>query len=92
MENKTKKAKILNGVVVSDKMKDTIVVLIKRYKKHPKYGKYMIKTKKIKAHDAGNKCKIGENVKIKECKPISKEKSFKVIEIVSKSTSKEIQE
>ena len=81
--------KILKGKVVSDKMKDTVVVLVERYVKHPKYKKYFKKSKKFKAHDSGNKCKIGDSVVIKESKPISKDKSFKVVEIVSKNISKE---
>ncbi len=86
MEKKIKKTeevksarKTFTGKVVSDKMKDTIVVAITRYEKHPKYGKYINKTKKFKAHDAGNTKKIGEVVTIEECRPISKDKSFVVI-------------
>lgn len=71
--------KTLTGVVVSDKMKDTIVVSVKRYSKHPKYQKYQAKTKRYKAHDAGNTKKIGETVTIEETAPISKDKKFKVI-------------
>jgi small subunit ribosomal protein S17 len=69
----------LTGVVVSDKMKDTIVVLVKRYTKHPKYHKYQMKTKRFKAHDAGNTKKIGETVTIEESAPISRDKKFRVI-------------
>ncbi len=75
---KTKKT--LTGVVVSDKMKDTIVVSVKRYSKHPKYLKYQAKTKRYKAHDAGNTKKMGETVTIEETAPISRDKRFKVIE------------
>lgn len=74
---KTKKT--LTGVVVSDKMKDTVVVLIKRYAKHPKYQKYQVLTKRYKAHDAGNTRKMGETVTIEETAPISRDKRFKVI-------------
>jgi small subunit ribosomal protein S17 len=69
----------LSGVVASDKMKDTIVVTIERYVKHPKYHKFMKKTLRIKAHDAGNTKKIGDKVTIESCRPISKQKAFKVI-------------
>jgi len=72
------KKKIFSGVVVSDKMKDTIVVLIETYKKHPKYGKFIKHKKKFKAHDAGNTKKIGDKVDIVETKPISKDKKFMV--------------
>lgn len=73
------RAKTLIGVVTSDKMKDTIVVKVSRFIKHPKYGKYVSKDKKFKVHDAGNTKKIGEKVLIVECAPISKDKHFKLI-------------
>ncbi len=79
MEKKTTKQKIFSGTVVSDKMKDTIVVLVERYEKHPKYEKFIKSKKKFKAHDAGNTKKVGEKVQIAETKPISKDKKFKVI-------------
>ena len=74
-----KKIKIFSGKIVSDKMKDTVVVLVDNYKKHPMYGKYIKRQKKFKAHDAGNKHKIGEVVSIRETRPISKDKHFEVI-------------
>jgi len=74
-----KKGKILSGTVVSDKMKDTVVVVVERYEKHPKYGKYIKSRKKFKAHDAGNTKKIGDKVEIRETRPISKDKHFMVI-------------
>jgi small subunit ribosomal protein S17 len=74
----TKKQKVLQGVVVSDKMKDTVVVRVERYVKHPKYGKYIKHQKKFKAHDAGNTKKIGDKVSIVETKPISKDKHFMI--------------
>lgn len=72
------KKKTFKGVVVSDKMKDTVVVLVNRYVKHPKYGKFMKRSKKFHAHDDGNTMKIGDNVVIEETKPISKTKRFVV--------------
>lgn len=71
--------KVLSGIVVSTKMKDTIVVKVDRFVKHPKYERFMKISKKYKAHDAGNKKKEGEKVEIIECAPISKDKNFKVI-------------
>lgn len=71
--------KTLQGVVVSDKMKDTVTVEVVRYFKHVKYGKFITTKKKYKAHDAGNTCKVGEKVEIESCRPISKDKHFKVI-------------
>ena len=79
-EVKQNKGKILQGTVVSAKMKDTIVVSIDSFKKHPKYGKFMKRHNKIAAHDEGNKHKEGDVVEIIETKPISKTKRFKVLE------------
>lgn len=78
-QNNTKKGKVLKGVVVSDKMQDTIVVKVSRYTKDPKYQKFVKSDKKYKAHDKGNTCKIGDTVSILETRPISKDKHFIVI-------------
>jgi len=72
-------AKILSGIVVSNKMKDTIVVSVERYEKHPKYGKFIKRRKKFKVHDTGNTAKVGDKVEILETRPISKDKHFKLI-------------
>ena len=69
----------LTGVVVSTKMKDTIVVLTHRFVKHPKYKKFMQISKRYKAHDAGNTAKDGDKVTIVECPPISKDKHFMLV-------------
>ena len=71
--------KTMTGVVTSAKMKDTVVVKISRFVKHPKYGKYISIDKKFKAHDKGNTKKIGDRVTIEECAPISKNKHFRVV-------------
>jgi small subunit ribosomal protein S17 len=76
---KISRKKTFSGVVVSDKMKDTAVVLVSRYVQHQKYKKYVRSTKKYKAHDPGNLHKIGESVHIEETRPISKDKTFKII-------------
>ncbi len=73
------KRKTLSGVVVSDKMKDTVVVLVNRYVKNERYHKFVNIHKKYKAHDAGNTKKIGDKVTIESCRPMSKDKSFKII-------------
>lgn len=73
------KGKQLSGVVVSDKMKDTVVVKVSRFIKHPKYGKFLNTDKKYKADDKGNTKKIGDKVTIEECAPISKDKHFRII-------------
>lgn len=77
--NTASKKRILAGVVVSDKMKDTIVVSVDRYVKVAKYNKYVTRSKKFKAHDAGNTKKIGDKVEIQECAPISKDKHFTLL-------------
>jgi len=69
-----RKERILTGEVVSTKMKDTIVVKISRYKKAPKYGKFLTRSERFKVHDAGNTAVLGEIVYIKETRPISKDK------------------
>lgn len=71
--------KTLIGTVVSTKMKDTITVAVNRYVKHPKYKKYIVRTKKFLAHDPGNTKEVGDRVTIEACRPLSKRKSFKVI-------------
>ena len=73
------KRQIFTGVVVSDKMKDTVVVMIERYEKHPKYHKYMNRRTKLMADNPGNSKKIGYKVTIESCRPISKRKAFKII-------------
>lgn len=79
MTSTNEKKKTLKGTVVSDKMKDTIVVSVERYVKHPKYGKYITKRKKYHVHDAGNTKKIGDAVTIVETRPMSKRKHFKIV-------------
>ena len=69
----------LSGTVVSDKMKDTVVVLVERYVKDNKYQKFITLRKRYKVHDPGNTKKIGDKVTIESCRPISKHKSFKII-------------
>lgn len=78
-QNNQTKGKTLKGVVLSDKMTDTIVVQVTRYFKHEKYQKFIKEHKKYKAHDKGNTCKIGDTVTIKETRPISKDKHFIVV-------------
>ncbi len=75
----SKRPQTLSGTVISAKMKDTVVVEINRFVQHPKYRKYMTKSKRFKAHDAGNTKKEGEKVEIIACRPISKDTHFTVI-------------
>lgn len=71
--------RIIQGVVVSDKMDKTVVVKVERRVRHPLYGKYVRQSKKYKAHDADNTCKVGDSVHIRECRPLSKEKNWMVV-------------
>ena len=73
------------GRVVSDKMDKTITVAIEDHVKHPLYGKIVKVTKKIKAHDENNECKIGDRVKVMETRPLSKDKRWRLVEIVEKA-------
>lgn len=75
------------GEVVSDKMDKTVVVAIENRSPHPKYGKIVVRTKKYKVHDAENQCKIGDRVRIKETRPLSKTKRWAVEEIIESKQS-----
>ena len=69
----------MQGTVVSDKNDKTVIVLVERRIMHPVYKKFITKSKKFSAHDAENRCKQGDKVKIRECAPISKSKSYEVV-------------
>ena len=73
------------GIVTSDKMDKTVVVAVVDKVKHPLYKKYITKTKKFKAHDENNECRIGDKVKITETRPLSKDKCWRVAEIIEKA-------
>ena len=77
--------KTRTGEVVSNKMDKTIVVAIKENVKHPLYGKVMKRTYKLKAHDEENVCSIGDKVKVMETRPLSKEKRWRLVEVVEKA-------
>jgi small subunit ribosomal protein S17 len=77
--------KARRGYVVSDKMDKTIVVAIKTRVKHPLYGKIMNRTSKLKAHDELNACGIGDTVRLMETRPLSKEKRWRLVEIIEKA-------
>jgi len=89
-KTQTNNGKLLTGMVVSNKMTDTIVVEVTRFIKNAKYGKFMKQSKKFKVHDAGNTAHIGDKVEIVETRPISKDKHFKLSNIVSKKMTEEI--
>lgn len=77
--------KVLIGTVVSNKMEKTIVVSVETKLKHPLYKKYVKSTKKFKAHDHQNTCNVGDKVRICECRPISKEKCWRLVEVVKRT-------
>jgi small subunit ribosomal protein S17 len=77
--------KTRTGVVVSDKMDKTIVVAIEERKMHPKYGKTVKSTKKIHVHDEENTCGMGDTVRVMETRPLSKQKRWRLVEIVEKA-------
>ena len=82
---KQKVKRTIIGRVVSDKMDKTVSVAVERLIKHPVYGKYIRRTTKVLAHDANNECKAGDRVAISECRPVSKSKSWAVVDVVERS-------
>ena len=83
VERNLRKTRI--GMVVSDKIDKTVVVAIQDNVKHPKYGKVIKRTVKFKAHDENNECAVGDKVSIMETRPLSKEKRWRVVEIIEKA-------
>ena len=80
--------KVMIGTVTSDKMDKTVVVAVKRKVQHDVYGKTVEKTYKLKAHDEENKCQVGDKVKVMETRPLSKDKRWRVVEIMEKAVIK----
>jgi small subunit ribosomal protein S17 len=76
----------LVGEVVSDKMDKTVVVRIKRLTRHPRYGKVMRRITRLKAHDETNQCHVGDQVRLVETRPLSKDKHFRVVEVIQKAS------
>lgn len=83
MERNSRKTRV--GMVVSDKMQKTVVVSIERRVQHPVYGKMVRRTKKLKAHDEENQAKTGDTVRIMETRPLSKDKRWRVVEIIERA-------
>ena len=77
--------KVREGIVVSDKMEKSIVVLVERKMKHPIYGKFLKRSTKFMAHDEKNDCHIGDRVKIMETRPLSKNKCWRLVEIIERA-------
>ena len=80
-----KRKRTLVGRVVSDKMDKTVSVAIERLIKHPAYGKYIRRTSKVMAHDENNECKAGDRVAISECRPVSKNKAWTVVNVIERA-------
>ncbi len=83
MSNSETSGRTMIGKVVSDKMQKTIVVVVERTVKHPKYGKIMRRRTRLHAHDENQVCKIGNTVRIRESRPLSKMKSWVLVEVIS---------
>ena len=83
MASVEKRTRIVTGTVVSNKMDKTITVLLERRVKHPVYGKYITRSSKIHAHDENNQCNIGDTVTVTETRPISRTKTWKLLEVVN---------
>ena len=76
--------RVIQGTVVSDRMDKTVVVSVKRRKEHPLYHKVLTLTRRYKAHDEANACHLGDLVRIEECRPMSRDKRWRVIEILTR--------
>lgn len=84
-ENEIKTNRTLEGRVTSSAMEKTITVVIERRVKHPLYGKFMRRSTKIHAHDETNSCSVGDLVRVEQCRPLSKTKTWRLIEILEKA-------
>jgi small subunit ribosomal protein S17 len=84
-EKKTGLKKTLQGMVVGDRMEKTVVVAVQRSMRHALYHKTLRKTRRYKAHDERNECHVGDTVRIMECRPVSRDKKFRVVQIVERA-------
>ncbi|MBU1654415.1 MAG: 30S ribosomal protein S17 [Gammaproteobacteria bacterium] len=75
----------VTGRVVSDKMDKTVTVLVERREKHPMYGKFIRRSTKLHAHDEENSCQIGDTVLVEQCRPLSKNKCWRLVKIIERS-------
>lgn len=85
MSEQSKVVRTLTGKVVSDKMDKTVSVIIERYVKHPMYGKFVRRSTKLLAHDENNEARVGDLVTIRETRPLSKRKSWALVEVVERA-------
>lgn len=84
MSEDTRKIRTLQGRVISDRMDKTAVVLLERQIKHPLYEKYIRRSTKLHVHDENNECSVGDEVSIRECRPVSKKKSWQLVAVVKR--------
>ena len=85
MSGAEKRTRVVTGKVVSNKMDKTITVLLERRVKHPVYGKYITRSSKLHAHDEENQCGIGDTVTVAESRPISKSKTWRLVEVIERA-------
>lgn len=85
MSETSSNPRILTGHVVSDKMNQTVTVMVERRVRHPLYGKIIRRSTKVHAHDEENSCRVGDTVRVQECRPISKSKSWRLLEILERA-------
>jgi small subunit ribosomal protein S17 len=85
MSEEAKVVRTVTGTVVSNKMDKTVTVMIERKVKHPVYGKYIRRSTKLHVHDEGNTCQEGDKVTIEQCRPLSKSKSWRLVDVVERS-------
>lgn len=85
MSETSSNPRILTGRVVSNKMNQTVTVLVERRVRHPLYGKIVRRSTKVHAHDEENSCRVGDTVRVQECRPISKTKSWRLVEIIERA-------
>ncbi|MCZ6479758.1 MAG: 30S ribosomal protein S17 [candidate division NC10 bacterium] len=85
MMQQRSRRKVFTGTVVSDRMQKTVVVSVERSFRHPKYNKLLRRRTKLKAHDEEQKCRVGDKVRIMETRPLSRDKRWRIIEVVQKA-------
>ncbi|MEE9357755.1 30S ribosomal protein S17 [Candidatus Vondammii sp. HM_W22] len=85
MSEQTPSNRMLQGRVVSDKMGKSVTVVVERQVKHPLYGKFIRRSSKVHAHDENDECGIGDLVIVEQCKPLSKSKNWRLVEVVEKA-------
>nr|MBV6630701.1 30S ribosomal protein S17 [Oceanococcus sp. HetDA_MAG_MS8] len=85
MSEQEKQSPRLVGRVSSDKMDKTITVVVERRMRHPLYGKFITRSRKVHAHDESNECKVGDTVMVEQCRPLSRSKSWRLVNVVERA-------